>query len=377
MQGPAGHNGDSRSSHRLTLAAVAGILLLLGWLLPVFLTNRWSPDTIWQYEQAISGQLSDHHPPVMAALWRLLGAAPYGGKLVITVQLLLFAASAWLLLSQGVHQGERSKRLFAAALLLLLPTSVALLGVIWKDVHMALAWGLAWTLLFAAMYRRQHARMLRILAVPLFLYGALVRYNAFIAVPPLLLMLLVGRPWTGRRWPMTIIAYGAIMIGTLTLSHLVNYRLLGAQRVQTAQLSLPIFDLAAITSATGKNAFPFPMSADQILQISRCYDPDRWDTLYFDGSPCRWLMTEMMQSQAAGVDVTSHWIRTSLTNPVPYALHRIAFANRFLCVADCFLPLVYRAHVRFDLSRPPVEADATYYLTRLYVTYVDSARASA
>ena len=293
----------------------------------VFWGAIWTPDTILQYQQAASGHYTDHHPPAMAALWRLFVLAGYP-KGIIALQVVVYWAAALALLWNA------PRRSALAVLFLVFPTSIALIGVIWKDAQMAVAWAAAWTLLLVGVWNPRHRLLCVVLAAPLLIYGALVRYDGFLAVPPLLLLLLVGKPALKGIFS-TVFAYLGLAVLTLLLFSWTNYSLLKATSPRTAQMSLPIFDLAAITASTGTNVFPFPMTQSQQAQVAACYQPQGWDSLYYKGSPCSWTMGSMKNYEALGGSVVRAWLGAIAAHPIAYLRHRIRYSNQFFCLVEC------------------------------------------
>ena len=356
-----------QSTWACALLALAGAAssLWLGWF------TEWSPDTVWQHQQAVSGVYADQHPPAMAALWRLLAPAWRGGRGILFLQAAAYWGAAFVILSPLRRGPVPALRFALAVLAFAAPASVALVGVIWKDVHLGLAWGLAAALLIRRARLGRPAPLLTAAAVTLIVYGALVRYNAFLALPPLLLTALTGRPWL-KRWWTTLAAGLLILLGGFAAFHVVTYGLLRAERTKTVQMALPAFDMAAIAARTGRDAFPFPMSAAQVAQIGGCYTPAGWDRLFFDNSPCRWAVYRLEAYEAAGHSVGAAWLRAIASAPGAYLRHRLAHSRQFYCLPGCDGPIVYRARFASDDHRAPA-ADEPVRLEDAYRTYLDHA----
>lgn len=337
------------------------LFLLCTWVTAIiFWPAAWSPDTISQLEQARSGRFNSHHPPLMAAFLRpfaLLSAE----KAVILVQVVAYWGMVWLLFS-AFRDRPMAQRL-RASIPVVLPSSIALIGIIWKDVHLALAWGLAWTLILLARRSHRPRHGLLWLAVPLIVYGVSVRHNAFLAVAPSILFLAVGRPWL-KGAARTAGAYVGITLAALLMTQGLNRSMAAEDDVPTAELSLPIFDLAGISSHAQRNAFPFAMSDRQLRQVRQCYRPVRWDSLYFQQSPCAWLMAEMLAYQAQGGSVRSAWLHAIAQHPEAYLHHRAGFVRSFLTYEHEPDRITHRAEYNFapeaDLANPPVMLIGAY-----------------
>jgi hypothetical protein len=354
----------------LALIATVGAIAMTR----LFWMNQWSPDTVWQYQQALTGRYNDQHPPAMAALWSLLAPRELDGKFIIALQVTIFWVIVVLVISSGreVPYSRKTVAIFA----FLAPTSISLVGVVWKDVHLALAWSLAAALLvYRVRSDNTHVWIVGFVCV-LLMYGVLVRYNAFLAVPPLVLVTMLGKPWS--RGPLaTAIAYVLIAgFGIITLQVLDN-RLFRAETSATAHLSLATFDMAGITVVSGRNAFPYPISAAEFRDLHSCYSPDRWDGLVYGNSPCRWTLDRLNTYQVNGGNVARSWIYAIAADRGAYIRHRLAYANRFYCVLHC-QPEVYDAGFfyagvtsRAPQSRPLPPTYHSDWLISTYQYYLD------
>lgn len=324
----------------------------------------WSNDTVSQFEQARRGSFTSHHPPIMAALLRPF-ALLHLERVMILLQAMAFWGMVWLLFSafRGAPRKQRIRALYP----IILPSSIALIGIIWKDVHLALAWGMAWTLLLVSRRRGVSSRILLPAAAMLILYGLLVRHNAFIAVAPLVLLLVAGKPWLGRP-VLTLAAYAAISLTAFAAAQTLNRSLIVDNDVPTAQMSLPIFDLAGVSTQANRNAFPFAMSRQQLAQVQRCYRPVRWDSLYFERSPCRWLMDSMLAYEASGKSVRGAWLKAIAQEPAAYLRHRAAFVSCLLTYAHGPGETTHRAVFAHDLASDPVPGRTVLIYAYLAVT---------
>jgi hypothetical protein len=160
-----------------------------------------SYDSLYQLSQARNEiPLSDWHPPVMSVLWRALISLTGTHATMAVVQITalwsaLFVA-AWLALR--VTGSGRWGLAFLG--LGLVPQVVNIVGVVWKDVQMALALLVVVVIAMVGQVLRR-TRTLTWLLVPLafalLVYALLVRKNAIVAIVPILF--LVWRSWFDAR----------------------------------------------------------------------------------------------------------------------------------------------------------------------------------
>ena len=314
-------------------------LLCVAMTFEVFAAAILTPDTLDQLAQARTGVYRDHHPPIMALVMRPFALLHVETGIVVAQASLYWLAV--LLLLDDARKINGSGRV-AAAIPFLIPSTFALIGVVWKDVHLALAWSLAFVLIHLARREEKTCLPLCVLAGLLVIYGAMVRHNAFVAVPPMILFLLRGKPWL-KTPARTVSAYFAIAIAALIIAQGASRLFIGAERSPSAALSLPMFDVSGITVRESQNAFPIPLRADQIGQVRSCYSPVKWDPLYYGNSRCRWLLPELVRYEQAGGSVTQSWLRAIATHPSAYLQHRGDYFFSFLFDANDLPSSTHRA----------------------------------
>ena len=313
---------SSRRSVTVVLLVMAGIGATLTALAywPGFMT--W--DAIRQYDQAVSGDFDDWHPPAMEWLWRQLLAIHAGPRPMLVMQLTLEWGGLALLAGWALR---RERRWLAAAILAcgFMPFGLALTGEVLKDCLMAgaliaAAAALAW----AEPERR--AVGWRIMGIALLIFAATLRFNAFLATVPLAVALLPAAWWRGKL--RLLVATGvtaAVMLAALPLAN----RILGA-KPSGVGLSLVIFDLGGIAHFSGKNTFPpiqdFDDSDDPAGIVSACYDPSKWDRYaWWGANPCDIGFDNVQEAFAAQhINPYRWWLGQVVAHPVAYAEHRLA-----------------------------------------------------
>lgn len=171
---------------------------ICGWLTTIlaFWPGFLSPDSMDQLNQARTGVFTDWHPPILALIWRgLLTLTGTVGSMLVLQTAVLWSA-LWGL-AMLVLRVSHSRRWSVATLALgMLPFVINISGVIWKDVHLAnsLLAATVTALWLPRLRARKILFWVGVGAVILLLaYAIMVRKNALVAVPPL--MVLLYRAW--------------------------------------------------------------------------------------------------------------------------------------------------------------------------------------
>ncbi|HYH84438.1 MAG TPA: hypothetical protein VEX60_03085, partial [Pyrinomonadaceae bacterium] len=164
------------------------LVCLAGFLLCViaFYPGYMSPDSIYQLAEGRAWSFTDWHPPLMAAVWGVVDRVvpgPFG-------MLLLQNAAFWGALAVFWRMTYRRSVWLGLCLVGLgfLPSVLALLSTIWKDVGLGVSLLLASALLYTSL--RTNRRGALLISIPLIFYGYGVRPNAAPAILPLAV-------WTG------------------------------------------------------------------------------------------------------------------------------------------------------------------------------------
>jgi hypothetical protein len=164
-------------------------------LYPGFLS--W--DSVNQLMQARSGSYGDWHPPFMSVTWRYIDhilSGPFG---MLSLQLDLFVSGLMLVLGGGRDRPAPIPLLLTMGACLFFPPVVGILGSVWKDVLMEAALLLCFGLAGIIGKEDRPARRWLLTAVLLLLcvYAAGLRYNAILAILPLIW--LVFQEYLSRR----------------------------------------------------------------------------------------------------------------------------------------------------------------------------------
>lgn len=313
-------------------------LLLVGCLAAAITGFAYWPglmswDPVHQYGEAVSGEITDWHPPAMQWVWQWFMRLTPGPAPMLLLQLGLWWGGL-LLLAGTILRGGRPRLAWGLLACGLLPLSLALTGQILKDCLMGGALMMSVGLLAVAHRRARHASAM--IAAALLLFAATLRFNAFAACLPLFLALLP--PATRATLP-RLLATGLGVIALLMAAMPIANRLIGAQP-SGVTLSLIIFDLGGITEHSGTSVFPTQLGVtDPVAANHACYRPHKWDSYSNWVDPeCPLGFTAWRQRvEPAGVSATSLWLKAVSAHPLAYAAHRLthfAYNTRLLPLAD-------------------------------------------
>lgn len=318
---------------------------LAGFALTVLLyfPGGMSSDSVAQLAQARSGTFANWHPPLMAWVWR-----PIDGLLPGPAGMLILQAAAWwgglALLATRLFPAPSAARALLA--LGFWPPLFGMVGTIWKDVQMALAFTFAAGLMLAAR-ERPHWLVAALAAVA---YGTAMRHNGLLAALPLA----AWAAWAltaalaDRRIP-RVLAAGLIAAFTLGAPIMAN-RALTAHDSHVDQL-LYAFDLAGISVRVGAQLVPPAIHARPVTvaDLRAAYDPNYVDPLY----PATLAFTD----DAATVQALRQaWLRAIADHPTAYAAHRADVLSHALGLRPAVWFAYHRGVVPNDLGVPAGEA---------------------
>ena len=284
-------------------------------------------DTVHQYGQAVSGQIDDWHPPIMARLWELFLALHIGGSgPLLLLQLGLYWGGIGLIAAALARIGARRAG-WATLLVGLSPLVVDWLVVVVKDAQMVAA--MVGAIGLVGWYRLQARALPRIvvaLVVVLLGYAMLARANAAFAVVPLALAL---GGWVGlRRWPARAAALLLCTLLAIGGSDVVNHQLLGAER-SYVERTQPIFDLAGIAHFAGMRTMPgVPEREWAEAERKRCTMPFYWDP-FGDPARCGAIGSRFL-GEPSSSPILRDWVVAIVTHPIAYAEHRLGHLNATL-----------------------------------------------
>ncbi len=198
------HQRLARWSPSTVLAIAWGWLAIYAW------PGQMAPDAYEHVMEGRAGIYTDGHPPILAAMFRAADIFVAGGLLVWAFASILFLASLYLVFSRTFS--PRRAAWITAAVFVFPPVMIPF-GHAWKDTLMA-----AFLMLgFAGLL--DDRRSVRWLALVPLALGTAVRYNAFAAMVPLVVVLFELAPsgWV-RRYAIALGVSAGITVGTLAVN---------------------------------------------------------------------------------------------------------------------------------------------------------------
>jgi len=342
--------GSSRA--RLLIASVAVLLAVgFGVTIAIFYPGVMTFDSKYLYEYAMKGTMGDWQSPVMVWLWGLIDPiAPGAGSMF-----LLIAATYWLgfgLLSLALAARGRKVALLLP-LLALTPPSLALAGVIWRDVLFATCWLLAASIAFVVAERPSWVKLTgKAVALTLVVLGVLLRPNALLAAPILAAYVIWLSRMSPRKAAVLYIPAALVFFGAIQL---VYYGGLKAKREHPLQ-TVMIFDLGGISHFAKLNQFPVEWSkAENAMLLDNCYQPTMWD-IYWRLEPCQFVMRKIEHEKGLfGTSaIPNAWLLAIARHPIAYLEHRSAFMWNFLAGSNLSMWVADIEHPsqRIFLDRP-------------------------
>jgi hypothetical protein len=168
---------------KIVASEKATYIILAGWVTTTvaFYPGFMSADSINQYYQVLSGNYNAHHPVVFANLWSLLNKVVAGPFLMLLLQTTIYWASILIL-----YLKKRKSRYSHLIILMgFSPNILCILGVIWKDVHFAVALiFIVATSLDRPKFRFTFLHLtLLLFEVSVLFYASNVRSNSLIVIP--------------------------------------------------------------------------------------------------------------------------------------------------------------------------------------------------
>lgn len=296
----------AEGARRLCLAVIGLAVTQFGFSLWMFYPGLVTYDSILQFGEASNGKFTTIHPPLMAAIWRLLLRAGPGSLPMLVMDLGLYWAS-FAALAVYCVRATGQRRAVVAVLAGLWPLLLSFSGVIWKDVILASAWGLSCALMLLATRRGRRGRfwLLWLAAAFVLLFGTAMRHNAFPAAIVLTVALALLVPARALVRSAIVLGLAIVSVAAVPLSS----RLLAATDSRPME-NVISFDLTGITYFSGSQA-----------GAPACYSPR-----LFDSCPLR-------QFKDAG-EARREWRDAILSHPLAYAGHRalvFSMLMRFGC----------------------------------------------
>lgn len=145
-----------------------------------------SPDTDYQWSQAVAQQYSDDHPPIMAWWWGVLNRyTPFGLSSLLLFHMVLFWSGIYFF-GRGLAEGKSVAWRFIPIAMWFMPPLMGMSISLWKDTGMACSWFAAAAIMYDTYARKRSSKCwVAILLWLLIFYGTNVRHNAITSLPAL------------------------------------------------------------------------------------------------------------------------------------------------------------------------------------------------
>ena len=296
------------SRETLILMALFCVHLLLFW--PGYMTS----DSQGQYNMAVSGVYSDHHPFIMSFLWRYLDKIYPGPGLMLFTHFTLLYGSVYFFM----RSFPNSKLRYYFFAFPFFPHVLSYSPAIWKDN------GFAFTFLFVASYlayctmenRVLKGRVLMGLLVIL-AYGTLVKFQAQYLAPLLLLWMGLHQAHYQKGW--NLLKKLAI-ISFLFYGLIAGVRYFGPEVKQDHSWQMvKFYDLAAMSVTLNKPLMPeFNRSKSfSMEELHKRFNHQRVDDLVFGDA----ILVGGQTEQERDI-LWKTWAHEVLKHPFIYLKHR-------------------------------------------------------
>ena len=307
------------------------IVGLLGFLINAltFYPGYMSNDTITQLRQALGIEQPDNMLPLaMVGVWRILIKFTHHVSSMMLFQLSLFWLSLSLLSVYIYRETKDMKKSLLPFTIGILPFILNISGVVWKDNQMAFSLLLACVgvLYFKYVHTRGARIALLSMSLILMIYAALVRYNAIVAIVPLMYLAVSESGLFKKRHfkiLVTMGTVGATVIGFSAIGFVMN-----ANRGNPTAFVM-IDDIANVTTMpliNSSNASGEFKSG--IKKIKEC--------AAIKGSLVNnyWICSGESQREKLQrdffPDLKSLWVNTIFTHPLDYVLFKLQAFESFL-----------------------------------------------
>jgi hypothetical protein len=321
--------GAVMSKFKLFLEKISGffsaeLLLFLLFLLHLYFSwpGIMQPDSISQYAQAVSGVYDDHHPALMAFVWRYLDYMHKGPGLILVLNLLLLYSSVYFLIKSTVNK----KIKYLLLLIPVIPNILLYSGHILKDVNFTFCF------LFVNCYLAYisvHKKLLGIFgSLGLFiilLYGTAIKFQAqYLAIITLFWFALIFNNYK-INYKIFLKFIAIIFIFYYVLISINNYLVPKKSKSEAWQF-VKMYDIAAISIAINKDLLPdfikLPEYSEKEMQTRFHYksvDPLVFGDSKIGQKPILHKTYDEIQLK----ELINIWRNAVLSHPLCYLKHRM------------------------------------------------------
>jgi len=338
-----------------TIFLLAFIALIINFI--VFFPGYMSNDSILMYYVARGDVPSDLAPVMLGLVWRVLYSLTGQASSLLFMQLTML----WLslaLLSVFIFKKTNNKKLSLLILFIgCLPFVFNISGVIWRDCQMAFSLLLAFSItLWQQEVRKLWLRISMLtISLILILYAAVSRYNAIIAVVPMIFLAIRASGFIKKTYLQIIIAFLSIPLVFLVLFPSINNFVSATKSNNSPGIFLDDIIRTSNKEELDKISMPNDLRVN-LLKVQDCsYKKDRLiDNIGFCADDE--IRTVFYQNHS---EFKKIWLQVITNNPFSYIKYK---ANMYLNVLfpvksyiyvwqDGIVPNKYNVEIRFDVFR--------------------------
>ncbi|MBX9976641.1 MAG: hypothetical protein K2X98_00125 [Alphaproteobacteria bacterium] len=278
-----------------------------------------SPDSETQYNMALQGVYSDHHPALMSFVWRYLNMICKGPGLMLGLHLGLLYASVYFF----IRALSPAPYHFAFLFLPLIPHILVYSFMIWKDV------GFAFSFLCIASYLTYCAVQEKKLSLTacfplsiLLIYGTAIKFQAQYCAPLLIFWMIYERTKAHFSWQKYLLCgLGSAIIFYSLLSGINNFLVQEKAQNHSWQY-VKLYDLAALSVATQIPLFPESSKTEKFSmeKLKTTFNHARVDDLVFGHDA---LLVMGKNEQERGI-LWWTWAHQVSAHPLYYIKHRLS-----------------------------------------------------
>jgi hypothetical protein len=350
--------GASLGHAALPAAIVLAPLALIAWC---FWPGHMNADAITQIVQASTGDFTNHHDPLLMAIWRPFYELGFGPGWVLGLHLLTFGAGCWLLLRTVL---PRLPAAVATAAISLSPPVFGMLGNWGRDAQFTALLLLTSGLTARAISDPGRRRLWIVLAIVAAWLTLAARQNAApIVVGALAViggLLLSGRVVGRGRQIAAAIGVGVLLTVALMATQFGANAALGVRDVNAEQWTM-VYDLAAISHRERENLFPrSAMPQRGMRPIDRFWNVDLVNAyLLGPDAPVRYAANERMMSS-----LRDAWLDAIADHPIAYLAARFEIQGRQLGIGR---PAAWIYHPVIDGNAVPLRNPGANEAAKDYV----------
>tara|TARA_R110002050_G_scaffold70425_2_gene151793 strand:+ start:17548 stop:18855 length:1308 start_codon:yes stop_codon:yes gene_type:complete len=295
-----------------------GILFSLSLI--VFWPGVMRPDSVMQFQQALQGNYSDHHPPLMAFYWGLLNAIYPGPGLLLMTQMLLLWGAALIF----VRLFKDSKLKWYYVLVPLFPPIFGYAFFILKDVGFTLCFLMSVAILvYHDLKNKRLSVWINAALFILLFYGTAVKFQAKFILPFIILW------WAVLQNNKNIyhLILKTVLAGSLFFISITSFeRYLNTKQEHSWQY-VKLYDLAGISLDINKNLIPqshIGTPGFTLENLRKIYETDRVDSMVFVGNP---TFLKRGATEQERENLMTVWYKAIANHPLSYLKHRSALFN--------------------------------------------------